>query len=112
MVVPRILVISEQQLLSQGLKLIIEGTGPAEVITAPDEATGAGMIADLTPRIVVVDRDAAEEGQGRSMSEEDYPDKVVIIGSSSDEKMVVYSRQKVNQATLENLLDTIRENQT
>lgn len=110
MAVPRVLVVSEQQLVSQGLKLILEDAGSAEVFTASDEATAASMVADMSPRIVVFDRDDLEEARDRLLSEEDYPDKIVII-DSSHEKMVVYSRRKVDPATLENLLGTIRESQ-
>jgi len=110
MAIPRVLVVSEQQLVSQGLKLIIENAGSAEVVTAHDEATAASLMADLTPRIVVVDRDAIEENPDRAHFDEDYPDKLVLI-SSTDDRMVVYSREKVDSATLENLLETIRENE-
>ncbi len=108
MSMPRVLVVSEQQLVSQGLKLIIENAGSAEVVTAEDEATAASLMADLTPRIVVVDRDAIEENPDRSHFDEDYPDKIVLI-SSNDDRMVVYLREKIDSATLENLLETIRE---
>ncbi len=108
--VPRVLVISEQQLVSQGLKLIIENAGSGEVVTAPNEATAAIMMADVNPRIVVFDRDAIDEAQDKFKSEEDYPDRIVII-DSSHEKMVVYARSKVDAATLENLLGNIRGNQ-
>ena len=110
MAIPRVLVVSEQQLVSQGLKLMIENAGSAEVVTASDEATAANLISNLTPRIVVVDRDALEDNPNRVLFDEDYPDKLVLI-SSTDERMVVYSREKVDSATLENLLQTIRENE-
>ncbi len=110
MAIPRILVVSEQQLVSQGLKLMIENAGSAEVVIAEDEATAASLMADLTPRIVVVDRDAIADNPDRDHFDEDYPDKIVLI-SSNDDRMVVYSREKIGSATLENLLETIRENQ-
>ncbi len=110
MAIPRVLVVSEQQLVSQGLKLIIENAGSAEVVTAQDEATAASLMADLTPRIVVVDRDAIDDNPDRAHFDEEYPDKLVLI-SSTDDRMVVYSREKVDSATLENLLETIRENE-
>lgn len=106
MAIPRILVVSEQQLVSQGLKLIIEKAGSAEVLTAEDEATATSIMSDLTPRIVVIDRDALEDNPYRAHFDEDYPDKLVLI-SSTDDRMVVYSREKVDSATLENLLNTI-----
>ena len=110
MAIPRVLVVSEQQLISQGLKLIIESAGSAEVVTAPDEATAVSMMSDLTPSIVVVDRESIEDDPDRVHFDEDYPDKLVLL-SSNDDRMVVYSRQKVDPATLENLLDIIRGEQ-
>ena len=110
MAIPRILVVSEQQLVSQGLKLIIEKAGSAEVLTAEDEATAASIMSDLTPRIVVIDRDALDDNPDRAHFDEDYPDKLVLI-SSTDDRMVVYSREKVDSATLENLLNTIVKDQ-
>jgi len=110
MAIPCVLVVSEHQLVSQGLKLMIENAGSAEVVTAPDEATAASIMANLTPRIVVVDRDAVEGNPDRAHFNEGYPDKLVLI-SSNDDRMVVYSREKIDSATLENLLKTIRENQ-
>ena len=110
MAIPRILVVSVQQLVSQGLKLIIEKAGSAEVLTAEDEATAASIMSDLTPRIVVIDRDALDDNPDRAHFDEDYPDKLVLI-SSTDDRMVVYSREKVDSATLENLLNTIVKDQ-
>jgi len=108
MAIPRVLVVSEQQLVSQGLKLIIEKAGSAEVLTAHDEATAASIMSDLTPRIVVIDRDSLEDHPERAHFDADYPDKLVLI-SSTDDRMVVYSREKVDSATLENLLNTIEK---
>lgn len=109
MTIPRVLVVSEQQLITQGLKLIIESAGSGEVVTAEDEATAASLMSNWTPRIVVVDRDNLEDDPDRIHFDEDYPDKLVLI-SGTDDRMVVYSREKIDSATLENLLQTIRDN--
>ena len=106
-----VLVISGQPLISQGLKLIIEEKGASEVTTVPDERTAARLIPELAPGVVVMDRsEAGETDLDRILFRQDYPAKLVII-SPDDDRMVVYSREKVDSATLENLLETIRKNQ-
>ena len=108
MSVQRVLVLSEQPLISQGLKLIIENSGSAEVAIAPDDATAASLISKLTPSIIVVDREDTEIGIDLSLPKEDYPSKLVLL-SPNDDRMIVYSRQDVHEATLENLLDAIQQ---
>lgn len=109
--VQRVLVVSEQPIVSQGLKLIIEGAGPVEVVTAPDEAAAADLIAKLTPSVIVVDREEKEVDPDRPASHEDYPQRLVLL-SPNDDRLIVYSREEVHAATLENLLDAIRESQS
>lgn len=104
----RVLVVSEQPVVSQGLKLIIESAGAAEVAIASDEATASSLVSKLIPSIVVVDREEDEVDEPRSFLGNDYPVKLVLL-SPSDDRMVVYSRQEVNKATLENLLNAIRK---
>lgn len=104
----RVLVVSGQELVSQGLKLIIERSGETEVATAADESTAVDLIRELAPDIVVVDREEREGEETENPLERDYPDKVVVL-TPGDDRMVVYSRQEVNSATLENLLGAIGE---
>lgn len=108
MSVQRVLVLSEQPVVSQGLKLIIENAGSAEVAIAPDEATAASLISKLTPSIIVIDREDTAIDIDHPLLNEEYPSKLVIL-SPNDDRMVVYSRQDVHQATLENLLDAIHK---
>jgi len=108
MSVQRVLVLSEQPVVSQGLKLIIENAGSAEVAIAPDEATAASLISKLTPSIIVVDREDTAMDIDHPLLNEEYPSKLVIL-SPNDDRMIVYSRQDVHEATLENLLSAIRE---
>ena len=108
MSVQRVLVLSEQPVVSQGLKLIIENAGSAEVAIAPDEATAASLISKLTPSIIVVDREDTEMGSDHPMLNDEYPSKLVVL-SPNDDRMIVYSRQDVHEATLENLLGAIQE---
>ena len=106
----RVLVVSGQPLISQGLKLIIEGAVSTEVTTVSDEKLAADLMAELTPGVVVVDRTEADETDlDCILFGQDYPAKLVVI-SPNDDRMVVYSREKVHSATMENLLDTIRGN--
>ncbi len=106
----RVLVVSGQPLISQGLKLIIEEAVSTEVTTASDEKVAANLMTELAPGVVVVDRTEVDETDlDCILFGQDYPAKLVVI-SPNDDRMVVYSREKVNSATMENLLDTIREN--
>lgn len=108
MSIQRVLVLSEQPVVSQGLKLIIENAGSAEVSIASDEATAASLISQLTPSIIVVDREDSDMDGDHPMLNDEYPSKLVVL-SPNDDRMIVYSRQDVHEATLENLLGAIQE---
>ncbi len=107
MSVQRVLVLSEQPVVSQGLKLIIENAGSAEVAIAHDEATAASLISELTPSIIVVDREDTEMDFDHPLLNTEYPSKLVLL-CPNDDRMIVYSRQDAHY-TLENLLDAIHE---
>ncbi len=104
----RVMVVSGQPLISEGLKLIIEESGVTQVAVVSDQSSVAGMMAKLAPNVIVVDRTELDDSEIDSNN--DYPSKVVVI-SPNDDRMIVYSRQKVDTASLENLLATIQENE-
>lgn len=98
----RVLVVSGEPLASHGLKALLEKAGRAEVGIASEEELLTGGIGESVPEVVVIDRAASE---GRPF-ETDYPAKLVVIGPG-DDRMAVYSRQDVHEATVDNLLHVL-----
>ena len=106
----RILVVSERPVLREALKQAIEEWGWTTVITAPDEHTAARLVAELAPTTIVIDRpDIGVEGLGYLFQYQEQVVKVIVIGWS-DDKIAVYSRQAVQTATWQNLIEVMSGN--
>jgi len=104
-----ILIISERPLFCEALKRLIEEETGAEVITAPDEESGESIAAEAGPSIIVIDRPHTKaDDVVYFLRTQDKPAKVLVIGWS-DDKLAIYSRRTVLSATVQNLIEVIRE---
>ena len=105
----QVVIVSSREVFCKGLKLMIEEQELARVTTVADEGSAADVVAKLVPGIVIVDRpDTKAVDLDYFFQRGDHPVKVVVIGWDNNQ-MAVYSRQMVEEATLQNLLEVIRE---
>ncbi|MFC1916145.1 hypothetical protein ACFLW4_05590 [Chloroflexota bacterium] len=104
-----ILIVSEQPLLRDVLKLTVEKAGLMTVATASDEISAARLASELAPSVIVLDRpDTRATDLDSFFQGEDYSIKVVVIGCN-DDKIAVYSRSTGRTATLQNLIKAIKK---
>ena len=107
----RILIVSERPLLCEGLKKIIEEAMPAALVTISSEKGVKHIITEFAPGIILVDRTSTEATSlDHLFGQVEYPVKVIVIGFK-DDQIHVYSQGKRLQASLENLITALSENE-
>lgn len=79
------------------------------VTTAPNEVSAGSLVAEFNPSVIVIDRTDTEAADALSFcfQHKDYPVKVVVVGWN-DDKIAVYSRARVQPATIQNLIRAIQ----
>ena len=88
-----ILVVSERPLLCEDLKRLIEGTGVATEITAPDQENARSSLVGVAAAVVVVDKSDTEfDDQVCSLLREYQQAKVVLLGWNDDRLAIHYGR--------------------
>jgi len=104
-----ILVISNRPLLREGVKFIIRDS-TCNVITVSSELSASRLISQYSPSAIVVDQPNTKEVKlDRLFRSIDYPVKVVVIGWD-DDKIAIFSRAALAEATRENLIKAVIEN--
>lgn len=104
-----VLIVSERPLLREGLKRLIEGTGVATVITAPDQEGARANLVGVTVDVVVFDKpDTRLDDQACSLLQEYQRAKVMLLGWN-DDRLVVHSSWLILPATVKNLIWAIRQ---
>ena len=99
----RVLIISKKPLLREGWKMVIDETAAVTVTTAPNKEELTNLVAEFAPSITIVDQlDTEAIDLDQLFSHQDYPGKVILVGLN-DDQMVIYSRERIQPATVENL---------
>jgi DNA-binding NarL/FixJ family response regulator len=102
-----VLVISKHRLLRDGLKRLIEDTGAATVIMAPDQESVPPRLRRASVDAVVLEKPNIElDDQACSLLQLYQPAKVILLGWN-DDRLAVYSRRLSLPATVKNLIGAI-----
>jgi len=100
-------VISKRPLLCEGLRCLINEVADASLIIAPDEETAELLCTGLVPDMVIIDRPSVRANEQTCLSmASGKPTKVIVLGWD-DNKLAVYSCERVMTATVQNLLKEI-----
>ena len=104
-----VLVISKKPLLCEGLKKLIEEGGLAKVVVASDDEAALSLITEAQPDLIVTERPNTKvNGAMYFGNAEDKPSRVVVLGWN-DDKLAVYSRERVLPATTQHFIEVVRE---
>ena len=104
-----VLVISKKPLLREGLKRLIEERGLATVVVAPDDETALSVITEADPDLIVTECPNIKPSEALYFgNSEDKPTKVIVLGWD-DDKLAVYSRERVLPATMQHFIGVVRE---
>ncbi len=106
----RVLIVSGHPLFRQGLQRLLSGQAGLDVIgVAVNGEEARQLIADLQPHTVIIDQDNS------TLSDHDFlsylregTDLQLILLTLAEETMVIYRRQEVSRATLEELVSAIQ----
>lgn len=108
--ITRVLIVSGHPLFRQGLQRLLSGQAGVEVIgVAADGEEARRLIADLRPHTVIIDQeDSTLSGQDVLSYFHEGSELQLILLTLAEETMVIYRRQEVSRATLEELVNAIQ----
>ena len=102
-----VLVISKHRLLCEALKRLIEDTGTATVIMAPDQESVPPGLRGASVDAVVLEKPNIElDDQVCSLLQLYQPAKVLLLGWN-DDRLALYSHRLTLPATVKNLIGAI-----
>ena len=106
------LIISKRPLLCEGLGYLIDELFETAIVKAPDEETAEQLCAGFVPDLIIVDRPKAKAyGQMCSLWALNSEATVILVGWE-DNDLAVFSCERVMPATLQNLIESVRESLT
>lgn len=106
-----VIVVSEQALLREGLRSLLKGMADIVLMGAVSSIHEAKqMAAESTADVILVDTDSDEISDPNVLSDllESTQAQVVTITLKGRE-LIVYRRKRVPEASVQNLLDALRE---
>ena len=102
-------IISKRPLLSEGLGCLVDEMLETAIIQAPDEETAEHLCAGFVPDLIIVDRPKAQAyGQMCSFWTSNGEATVILLGWE-DNELAVFSCERVMPATLQNLIESVKE---
>ena len=106
------LIISKRPLLCEGLGYLIGELLETAIVKATDEETAEQLCAGFVPDLIIVDRPKAKAyGQMCSLWALNSEATVILVGWE-DNALAVFSCERVMPATLQNLIESVRESLT
>ena len=103
-----IVIISELPLHGDALKAMVKETTPLKVFVYADLARGIRRAIRLDPALILIDNPHIRPRELELFFEHTDRDIKVVVIDWEGNKMVVYSRTAVLEATLENLSEVIK----
>lgn len=105
-----VLVISERPILCHGLKHIIEKSLPAAVTTVDSCEAATKYINAFSPGLIVLARPNVSPGSIEALLQKDSDTVKLVVVGWEDDKIALYYRSRVRNATVQNLIEVIKEN--
>lgn len=103
------LVISNQPLHRDGLRLIVQQATSMTVTTAPNTSSGVRLATRFKPAVIVIDAKQIDAAVPLPLLERADSDVTVVAIDWEADRMVIYSRSAVLPATLDNLFEALRK---
>ena len=107
--VKRILVVSKNSILAEGVKLLVGEAVSCIFKTALNNRQATHLINEFKPETVILDRPKVSvKGLDNVFLSDEFSSKVIVIGWG-DDKLAVYTRQGAKDATVQNLIEAITD---